>query len=281
MDDGRLSRFTDDFPTREEEVEDTHSPLSNEAERDSLTHRPRALQKLDADNLDAARPPSERRSKQRLPSHLTQARSLESQGPDAKRDPKDAPDLRPFADQLIAIAEQLRTGDFALAASATDEVSDKLGAKTPRAASPEVALAKPDAGANADDVISLDLKQRRQAFAHMARTAYAKRRKRTSIFGDSELFGEPGWDILLDLYIAQVEEKPVSVSSACIGSASPPTTGLRWLGVLTEQGLIAREHDPLDQRRVLVRLTDKALDAMDTYFASSANLHGDRRAARA
>ena len=42
---------------------------------------------------------------------------------------------------------------------------------------------------------------------------------------NDELFGEPAWDILLDLYIANVENKPVSVSSACIGSAAPPTTG--------------------------------------------------------
>ena len=280
MDDGRLTPFTDEFRTREE-VEDAQSPLYPDADRNSLAHRPRAQRKLEADTLDAAPPPSQRSARKSLPSHLAEARSPKDREPDAEPDPKDAPDLRPFADQLIAIAEQLRTGDFAAAASSTEKVTGKLGAQSLHAASGEGPLVKPDASAGADDVKSLDLEQRRQAFAHMARTAYAKRRKRTSIFGDPELFGEPGWDILLDLYIAQVEEKPVSVSSACIGSASPPTTGLRWLGVLTEQGLIAREHDPLDQRRVLVRLTDKALEAMDTYFSSSATLQTDRRAARA
>ncbi len=124
----------------------------------------------------------------------------------------------------------------------------------------------------------MSLQQRRRKYAEMARATYAKRRKRVAIFGDPELFGEPGWDILLDLYIAQIEEKPVSVSSACIGSASPPTTGLRWLGVLADQKLVEREHDPDDQRRVLVRLSEKGLSAMDAYFASSPNMHGDRRA---
>jgi len=99
------------------------------------------------------------------------------------------------------------------------------------------------------------------------------RRNQTAIFGNPELFGEPAWDILLDLYIAYVEDKPVSVSSACIGSAAPPTTGLRWLGVLAENDLVLREHDPEDQRRVLVRLTETGLAAMDEYFARAAAHH--------
>ncbi len=103
-------------------------------------------------------------------------------------------------------------------------------------------------------------------FLALARARYEARRKREAVFGNQELFGEPAWDILLDLYIAHAEGKSVSVSSACIGSASPPTTGLRWLGVLQEAGLVEREHDPRDQRRVLVRLSTKGVDRMETYF---------------
>jgi hypothetical protein len=99
-----------------------------------------------------------------------------------------------------------------------------------------------------------------------ARHAYWLRRQRTQIFGSGELFGEPAWDILLDLYIAYAEGKHVSVSSACIGSASPATTGLRWLTVLTEQGLIAREADEQDHRRIMVRLTDHGIAAMERFL---------------
>lgn len=99
-----------------------------------------------------------------------------------------------------------------------------------------------------------------------ARHAYWLRRQREQIFGSTELFGEPAWDILLDLYIAHAQGKMVSVSSACIGSASPATTGLRWLAVLTEQGLIAREADTHDHRRIMVRLTDKGLIAMERFL---------------
>ncbi len=100
----------------------------------------------------------------------------------------------------------------------------------------------------------------------IARARYKARRKRVAFFQAEELFGEPAWDILLDLYIAYAEDKPVSVSSACIGSASPPTTGLRWLGVLQSAGLVEREHDPRDQRRVLVRLSQHGIEQMETYF---------------
>ena len=104
----------------------------------------------------------------------------------------------------------------------------------------------------------------------LARKLYALRRKRAAIFGEADLFGEPAWDILLDLYIAHGEDKPVSVSSACIGSAAPSTTGLRWLGVLVDTRLVLREHDPADQRRVLVRLSDEGKAAMERFLAAAA-----------
>jgi hypothetical protein len=100
----------------------------------------------------------------------------------------------------------------------------------------------------------------------LARHTYALRRQRAELFGSADLFGEPAWDILLDLYIARGEGKPVSVSSACIGSASPPTTGLRWLSVLTEQGLIAREADAQDHRRIMVHLTERGIAAMERFL---------------
>lgn len=108
--------------------------------------------------------------------------------------------------------------------------------------------------------------RRSQGVLALARKIYALRRKRAAIFGNPDLFGEPAWDIMLDLFIAQGEGKDVSVSSACIGSAAPSTTGLRWLGVLTEEGFVTRENDPEDNRRVLVRLTPAGLAAMERFF---------------
>jgi hypothetical protein len=137
--------------------------------------------------------------------------------------------LQPLADELVAIVARLRDVAAAPASTQRSQRSERR-------------------------------------YLALARQAYALRRKRAAIFGNPELFGEPAWDILLDLYIAHADGKPVSVSSACIGSAAPPTTGLRWLGVLAEEGLVVRENYADDHRRVLVRLTRAGITAMERFF---------------
>ncbi|MFN4019092.1 MAG: MarR family winged helix-turn-helix transcriptional regulator [Erythrobacter sp.] len=140
--------------------------------------------------------------------------------------------LQPLADELAMLAARLR------------DLAATPGADTP----------------------GRPLPRSERRYLALARQVYALRRKRAAIFGNPELFGEPAWDILLDLYIAHAQAKSVSVSSACIGSAAPATTGLRWLGVLAEEGLVVRENDPEDNRRVLVRLTPKGIAAMERFF---------------
>lgn len=84
-----------------------------------------------------------------------------------------------------------------------------------------------------------------------------------------ELFADPAWDMLLDLYAARLEGVRVSVSSLCIAAAVPPTTALRWIGTLHDAGLFEREPDPIDRRRAHIKLTDRAAAAMRSYFAAS------------
>jgi len=90
---------------------------------------------------------------------------------------------------------------------------------------------------------------------------YEERTRRRSFFS-AEIFGEPAWDILLDLFVAKVRGLRISVTSACIASQVPPTTALRWLTVLEDHGLIAREPDLLDGRRAWVQLTECGFKAM-------------------
>lgn len=86
-------------------------------------------------------------------------------------------------------------------------------------------------------------------------------------FFDPELFADPAWDMLLDLTAARAEHLRVSVTSLCIASGVPPTTALRWIGVLTEGGRVQRVEDESDRRRAFIALTDKAADDMARFFA--------------
>jgi len=91
-------------------------------------------------------------------------------------------------------------------------------------------------------------------------------RSKRSHYLSTELFGEPAWDILLDLLRAELAGDPISVSSACIAADIPASTGLRWLKVLEQKGLVTRQYDPRDARRTFVVLTSQGSVAMRRYF---------------
>ena len=94
-----------------------------------------------------------------------------------------------------------------------------------------------------------------------------RQRQLRARFFDGDLFADPAWDMLLDLTAARAEHTRVSVTSLCIASGVPPTTALRWIGQMTEAGLLERVEDETDRRRAFIALTDKAADGMARYFA--------------
>src|SRR3546814_14904450 len=55
---------------------------------------------------------------------------------------------------------------------------------------------------------------------------------------DSELFGEPAWDMLLDLYAAALDGRRLSVASSCLVAGVPPTTSRRWPHTLGWPGIV-------------------------------------------
>ncbi|MBU6253205.1 MAG: MarR family transcriptional regulator [Alphaproteobacteria bacterium] len=87
-------------------------------------------------------------------------------------------------------------------------------------------------------------------------------------FFDASLFADPAWDMLLDLMAARLEGVQVAVSSLCIAAAVPPTTALRWIKLMTDNGLFERVSDPVDGRRVFIRLSDNSAEAMTRYLGS-------------
>jgi DNA-binding MarR family transcriptional regulator len=103
--------------------------------------------------------------------------------------------------------------------------------------------------------------------AKWCRQLLRARRDRNRFFGE-HLFGDPAWDMLLELYAAELSQRRVSVGGLAAGSGTPMTTALRWIDALVKDGLAERRPDPLDARRVFVSLTKKGSHAMDAYLQS-------------
>lgn len=101
--------------------------------------------------------------------------------------------------------------------------------------------------------------------AKMVRKMILSRRRRERHF-DAEIFADPAWDMLLDLYAAHYERQRVSVSSLCIAAAVPATTALRWIKTMCDTGKFLRAWDPDDGRRIFISLSEEARLKMDAYF---------------
>lgn len=99
-------------------------------------------------------------------------------------------------------------------------------------------------------------------WSELARQLYAMRRLRDKVFDAPSLFGEPSWDMLLDLFVAEIAEKSVAVTSLCLAAAIPSTTALRWISVLESENLVYREKDVTDRRKHYIRLSDEGLRKM-------------------
>jgi CheY-like chemotaxis protein len=91
-------------------------------------------------------------------------------------------------------------------------------------------------------------------------------RKVRSKYFPSELFSDPCWEMLLDLYDGQLAGQDVTVTSLGAASGASLTTALRRMDALQSHGLIERSEDPEDKRRTIVRLSRAGLDAVERFF---------------
>lgn len=96
------------------------------------------------------------------------------------------------------------------------------------------------------------------ALADFIRELLRKEARRRGI-GGGDLFGDPAWEMLLDLLLAKVEGRQVSVSSACIASGAPMSTALRLVGRLVDEGVLRKLADETDRRRHFLAI-DAALE---------------------
>jgi DNA-binding MarR family transcriptional regulator len=94
---------------------------------------------------------------------------------------------------------------------------------------------------------------------------FRARRVRDQLF-DANLFAEPAWDIMLDLYGAHLEGRPTTVADASLASSVPPATARRYIDMLLKRGLLSIGGKEADGDRRPVELTDSAKASMQTMF---------------
>lgn len=80
----------------------------------------------------------------------------------------------------------------------------------------------------------------------------------------------PGWRILLELYIARRERTRVSISDISHLTNLAGATSLRWLKLLDESRLVIRQPDINDRRRFWLCLTDRGVAAVSEVLESMA-----------
>lgn len=105
--------------------------------------------------------------------------------------------------------------------------------------------------------------------AEAVRSLLRARLKRKRYF-TADLFADPAWDMLLELYASQLEQRRVTVGRLCVASKVPQTTALRWIAVLVRENLIEKRCDHLDARRIYVTLSLRGSSAMAAYFTEGA-----------
>jgi DNA-binding MarR family transcriptional regulator len=92
-----------------------------------------------------------------------------------------------------------------------------------------------------------------------ARQLLGLRRLREETLG-ANLFADPAWDLLLHLYVETAAGRQVAISGLCAAARVRPTTGLRWINLLADAGLLEKTGDPGDARRVFVGFAPGAED---------------------
>ena len=102
--------------------------------------------------------------------------------------------------------------------------------------------------------------------SNQVRTLLAARRGRTARFGHD--LSHPGWSLLLELFSADLEQRPVNLAQLATAAGVARTTTLRWVRELSASGFVRRAPAPDAAGGAEVSLTDAGRDAMEAQFVA-------------
>lgn len=103
-------------------------------------------------------------------------------------------------------------------------------------------------------------------------------RANTAKFFPRDVFRDSAWDMMLELFIADQQNRPICVKELILVSGETATSALRRIDRLESAELLRRRTDPADHRRLAVTLTQRGTDAMTAmlrhlYMTTGAGSH--------
>jgi|GEM_PF-2382476 len=114
--------------------------------------------------------------------------------------------------------------------------------------------------------------QRREAAALELVTAEQVRALVEARQARSEKFGmdlaNPGWSLLLELFRASLEKRPVRLPRLAADAGVSATSAARWVRELAAAGFVQRVADPRRLGTGTLILTDAGAEAMEDYFVA-------------
>jgi DNA-binding MarR family transcriptional regulator len=115
---------------------------------------------------------------------------------------------------------------------------------------------------------------KRHILLETARQAIKFRRWRVSLF-DRAMLGEPAYDLLLALYVAEEDLGQVTASRLSDLADVAQTSALRWLDYLIGKQLIERLPHRHDKRSSVLKLTERGRSALDSLLLQMMRIGGD------
>ncbi len=100
-----------------------------------------------------------------------------------------------------------------------------------------------------------------------AETTMRRRILRDQLLGASDHFGEPAWEILLDLFIHETKGQPLSMSALCVTAKIPTSSAMKLIQRMCDDGILERSQDIADGRRSLINIAPHVVHRLRAYFA--------------
>jgi hypothetical protein len=99
------------------------------------------------------------------------------------------------------------------------------------------------------------------------RIALALRRRRTQVAGGfGDLFGDPAWDALLVLFIADCEGRTLAIEALGVAMQVSPSVAGRWIELMARRGLLVIAGMTAEPARRRARLTPGARELVIRSF---------------